>query len=82
MKKGQEPAFPMIEEMTSNYGDKYWQTTPGMSTRLKIASDAIDGILSNPGCAPTKDEHFMNIVEDALRFADLLIEQEEKTRYA
>lgn len=79
MKKGTEPAFPILEEYEGNYGPVK-NTYFGISTRLKIASDAMDGILSNPGCAPTTDEHFANIVEDALRFADLLIEQEEKTR--
>lgn len=80
MKKGTEPAFPLAYNSVGNYGEIQYDERFGMSTRLKIASDAMDGILSNPGCAPTTDEHFTNIVEDALRFADLLIELEEKTR--
>ena len=74
--KGLKPAFPFIEEITGNYGEKYWQTTPGQSKRFYAACAAMQGLLSNP----YPDIIWLDnkvICEMAYMFADKLLTQEE-----
>ncbi len=39
--------------------------------RLIIA--ALSGIMANPGCSPTSENHFDNIAQDAIEAADTVL---------
>ena len=74
--KGLKPAFPFIEKITGNYGEKYWQTTPGQSKRFYAACAAMQGLLANPNWS--KDQiQTEAVVKVSLGMADELIKQEE-----
>ena len=77
MKQGQEPAFPVIEEIQGNYG-KYWQTTVGMSKRFYAACAAMQGMLGNGRYSDTElDNTIPDVIKICYRVADELLKQEK-----
>lgn len=69
MKKGTEPAFPLVEQRTD------LNIYNGINIRLYLAGMAMQGIIAyDPYCV---DEE---VAKKALKLADELIKQEEETR--
>lgn len=77
-KLGQEPAFPLHEELMGNFGS-YRQSTYGISKRLYIACIALQGILANENGFITTSgktsENVKNKVEFAFICADEVLKQ-------
>ena len=68
-KSGDAPAFASVACSVS--GDVYCQE--GLTIREYYAAKAMQGIMANTRAEPTKQEHFYNIADDAVRCADALI---------
>ena len=80
MKKGIEPAFPISEVTTGNYGESIVNTYFGMSIRLKIASDAMCALIGQCHGLPIQKHNIELINKTALLYAENLIKMEEETR--
>lgn len=78
-KLGQFPAFPSTFATLDRFGSKYDFNTPGMSTRLEIASKILAGLVSTElhGLTLAKaTERVPLIVNIALVYTDELLKQE------
>lgn len=76
MKKGLEPAYPIVSRGSVGHF--------GVSVRLKIASDAMCGLLANANEIFEIEDvgitTMKTIVTRSIQMADLLIKLEEETR--
>jgi hypothetical protein len=80
-KLGQQSAFPMPAYSDPLAGTGQNNThcqTYGISKRFYAACAAMQGILSSSLANPSQPVHFINIVEDAYKFADELLKQENE----
>lgn len=71
-KLGQQPAFA-----TSAFGDGEGVYDPGMSTRLYIATMAMQGMLSNPN-RELRYDNVENFIKNCYEYADELLKQENE----
>ena len=71
------PAMPIPSEFSASIHPN--RLAVGFSKREYIATMAMQGIMSNPSCEPTKQLHFDNIAEDSIRAADALLKQLEES---
>ena len=87
-KLGQEPAFPIEENYTGNYGP-VTNTYFGISKRFYTACAAMQGILSNSSMMISFSQMYSNekdaskkilkhLIAEAYIYADKLLEQENK----
>ncbi|MCK9544949.1 MAG: hypothetical protein M0R03_23280 [Novosphingobium sp.] len=73
-KLGQDPVFSSIEEIDGSYS-KYWQTTPGMSKRLWMATKIVPTLISGYRNPETFIEHSVKL---AYKMVDELLKQENE----
>lgn len=72
-KKGQDPAFPVLEETMSTVGTTYWNTSFGMTKRFFAACVAMQGLVANRPRGSA-----VAVAVEAFQFADALLVQEEE----
>jgi len=76
-KRGQEPAYP-VPEIEDRTGDLIPAQLQGISVRLRIASEQMAGMWSNPSMSD--DLNIPGMAHYALKAADALLAAEEETR--
>lgn len=59
----------MIDNNVNSKEEKFGVVTPTLSLLSEFIASALSGIMANPNTAPTTQEHFENIAEDAVRIA-------------
>lgn len=74
-KLGQEPAFPVIDD-----GKQSTRIYKGVSTRLYVATAAMQGILASYAGIEIESFPLKYVVNESLRLTDALLEEELKTR--
>jgi len=60
--------LPAFASVAISGNDGYQQD--GLSKREYFAAMALSGIMANPNCTPSRQEHFDNIAIDAMNVAD------------
>ena len=68
MKNSEQPAFAVSKEMCEH--SEITEYPFGLTKREYFAAMALSGIMANPSCTPTRQEHFDNIGVDAMNAAD------------
>ena len=71
MKNEELTEFPVTKDI-------YSADSIALTKREYIATKAMQGILANYNCEPTQENHFKNVVEDAVKMADALINELNK----
>jgi hypothetical protein len=77
-KLGQQSAFPELIYKLGFNNTAFYHDSPGINKRFYAACVAMQGILSSSLANPSQPAHFINIVEDAYKFADELLKQENE----
>jgi hypothetical protein len=73
MKNADKAAMPQLHTIDGNWVKEPIEEYAGLTKREYFAAKAMQGIMANNRAKPTKQEHFDNIAEDAVRSADALI---------
>jgi len=81
MKKGQEPAFPLIDRNLGDYAETNFH---GVSTRLYIATEAMQALITQSNCTikltdPIEPIPSPEIIAQiAVKYADALLNEEDE----
>lgn len=67
------PAPPLTQDQVKDILDLTKISPLRLSKREYFTALAMQGICSQPDCQPTKQIHFNNIAEDAIKIADTVL---------